>query len=287
MNVVIAYLETMFSSYPQTPRLLEAKAELQTMMEDAYSSLIAEGSTQNEAVGKVITDFGNLDEVAPALGITAEIAPADATSMNLASGAAAPALAAGAWVATQPPVTMKEAEGFAGAHRNTRYRLGAGVALCVMSPIPLLLLLNAAAMHDSPVDSGAAVVAGTVLLLFVAAGGVVLLAGISKNFTPFARLRGGHFGPNPSVTEWAAELAQTHERRRFTALTLAVLLWALSPVPPLIVTYLPETANQGSWIIGSTALTLLLVAAGLLVALPATWARSVANTINRADLRDR
>lgn len=64
MNVIIAYLETMFSAYPQTARLQEAKAELQAMMEDAYTGLIAEGRAENEAVGQVIRDFGNLEEVA-------------------------------------------------------------------------------------------------------------------------------------------------------------------------------------------------------------------------------
>ncbi len=73
MNVIIAYLETMFSAYPQTSRLQEAKAELQAMMEDAYTSLIAEGRAENEAVGQVIRDFGNLEEVAPVLGIASDI----------------------------------------------------------------------------------------------------------------------------------------------------------------------------------------------------------------------
>lgn len=75
MNVIIAYLETMFSAYPQTSRLQEAKAELQAMMEDAYTSLIAEGRAENEAVGQVIRDFGNLEEVAPVLGIASDISP--------------------------------------------------------------------------------------------------------------------------------------------------------------------------------------------------------------------
>ena len=42
MNVIVAYLDSMFNAYPQTPRLLEAKAELQAMMEDAYASFIAQ-----------------------------------------------------------------------------------------------------------------------------------------------------------------------------------------------------------------------------------------------------
>ena len=74
MNAIHAYLETMFSPYPQTPRMLEAKTELQAMMEDAYQGFVAKGASHNEAVGRVITDFGNLDELAPVLGITGEIA---------------------------------------------------------------------------------------------------------------------------------------------------------------------------------------------------------------------
>ena len=73
MDVIIAYLETMFSPYPPSPRLDEAKAELRAMMEDAYSSLISEGKSHNEAVGQVITEFGNLDELAETLGISTEI----------------------------------------------------------------------------------------------------------------------------------------------------------------------------------------------------------------------
>lgn len=73
MDVINAYLETMFSPYPQSPRLLDAKQELRGMMEDAYNEAIAAGLSNNEAVGKVITEFGNLDELAPVLGIASDI----------------------------------------------------------------------------------------------------------------------------------------------------------------------------------------------------------------------
>ena len=92
MDVIIAYLETMFSPYPPSPRLDEAKAELRAMMEDAYSSLISEGKSHNEAVGQVITDFGNLHELAPVLGIAQDIQP----------GGAPRVAPAGAPVASEP-----------------------------------------------------------------------------------------------------------------------------------------------------------------------------------------
>ena len=38
-------------------------------MEDKYNELLAEGKSDNEAVGIVIAEFGNLDEVAEELGI--------------------------------------------------------------------------------------------------------------------------------------------------------------------------------------------------------------------------
>ena len=45
MKEINDYLETMFRPYPQTPRLHEARQELQGMMEDAYANLIAGGAT--------------------------------------------------------------------------------------------------------------------------------------------------------------------------------------------------------------------------------------------------
>ena len=41
-----------------------AKDELWQMMEDKYTDLISEGMSENEAVGTVIAEFGNLDDFA-------------------------------------------------------------------------------------------------------------------------------------------------------------------------------------------------------------------------------
>ena len=75
MDTIETFLDNMFAPYPATPRLIEARAELRAMMEDAYNDAIAQGKTHNEAVGQVITDFGNLHELAPVLGIAQDIQP--------------------------------------------------------------------------------------------------------------------------------------------------------------------------------------------------------------------
>ena len=70
MNAIRNYLDNMFRNLPNTEAVRKAKSELLQMMEDKYEELIAEGKTENEAVGIVISEFGNLDELADSLGIT-------------------------------------------------------------------------------------------------------------------------------------------------------------------------------------------------------------------------
>ena len=73
MEAVKNYLDRMFANLPNTPSVMRAKDELLQMMEDKYTELISEGKTENEAVGSVISEFGNLDELAEALGVEEEV----------------------------------------------------------------------------------------------------------------------------------------------------------------------------------------------------------------------
>ena len=69
MEAIREYLNNLFMSLPETPEVLRAKAELLEMMEDKYEELIQEGKTEKEAIGTVISEFGNLEELAEELGI--------------------------------------------------------------------------------------------------------------------------------------------------------------------------------------------------------------------------
>ena len=88
METIRNYLDTMFAGLPDTPEVRRAYEELAAMMEDKYTEMIAEGHSQNETVGTVISEFGNLEELAQTLGIE-EYLPG-------AGGASAAATAAGA-----------------------------------------------------------------------------------------------------------------------------------------------------------------------------------------------
>lgn len=69
METIRNYLNAMFAGLPDTPEVRRAYEELAAMMEDKYTELIEEGRSENEAVGTVISEFGNLEELAQTLGI--------------------------------------------------------------------------------------------------------------------------------------------------------------------------------------------------------------------------
>ena len=86
METLRNYLESIFKRYPDTPETEKAKAELWQMMEDKYNELISDGKKENEAVGIVIAEFGDLEEVADSIGISTMLAKvenkADTSSAN-------------------------------------------------------------------------------------------------------------------------------------------------------------------------------------------------------------
>lgn len=63
MNTIINYVETMFINLPETFEMRQLKTDILANMEDKYNELKVQGMTENEAVGQVISEFGNIDEV--------------------------------------------------------------------------------------------------------------------------------------------------------------------------------------------------------------------------------
>lgn len=65
----MVYLENMFAGLPKTPEVEHLKQELLSGMEDKYLELKREGKSENEAIGIVISEFGNIEELTAELGI--------------------------------------------------------------------------------------------------------------------------------------------------------------------------------------------------------------------------
>ena len=68
MDTINTYLDNIFATLPKTEAVLRARTELQASMEEKYQALKDEGKSENEAVGSVISEFGNIDELIAELG---------------------------------------------------------------------------------------------------------------------------------------------------------------------------------------------------------------------------
>ncbi len=124
METIKNYLEAMFANLPRTPEVIKAKDELWQMMEDKYNELREEGRSENEAVGVVISEFGNLDELAETLGLEKAVEESHEL-MELEP---------------RRQLCMDEVRDFLHAQMARGTMIGIGVMLCISCSIWVILL---------------------------------------------------------------------------------------------------------------------------------------------------
>lgn len=69
MNQIKTYLDNLFSELPDTDDVNAMREHLKQHMEEEYSALLSEGKNEYEAFGRVIADFGSMDEIKKELNI--------------------------------------------------------------------------------------------------------------------------------------------------------------------------------------------------------------------------
>ena len=153
MNAIRNYLDNMFRNLPNTEAVRRAKSELLQMMEDKYEELIAEGKTENEAVGIVISEFGNLDELADSLGIS------EAVTENP--------------VEDKPMLSMDRVKEYLSMNNTRAILTPLGIALCILSVVSPILA------DILPVDLDI-IGAGGLFSLIAIAVGLFIFSGIKN-----------------------------------------------------------------------------------------------------------
>jgi hypothetical protein len=111
------YLDNMFINFPKTNEIQKIKNDLLLNMEDKYNELKNEGRSENEAIGIVISEFGNIDELMNELGI-------DYTKQE----------------EVIPYITEQEANDFIDANKKSGKFIGIGVFLCILGASSLILI---------------------------------------------------------------------------------------------------------------------------------------------------
>lgn len=159
MDAIRSYIDQMFRSLPRTAEVRRAHDELVQMSEDRYRELRAEGVSDHEAVGRVITQFGNLDELADDLGIRREVD-------SLGGGPEA--------------VELSDADADAYlANRRTGARFVSAGVLTVLLGLAGFMLLSEG-MPGDPLSAGA-IGLGVLFLGIVVAVGLFITGGVTMS----------------------------------------------------------------------------------------------------------
>lgn len=258
MSVIDSYLDTLFSPYQDSPRLREARTELRAMMEDQQQGLIADGLSESQAVGRVIAEFGTLEEVASVLGIEVEVHGAHARE------------------ASTPRLTLTRAREYVEAIRSTQHLSAIATPLFAVCPVPLLVLIALATGPGGPAPW--AVGLGLTLALVLIAVGVVVQVRRRTLLADVSDVEDGSLAPTPAVLALAEELRREHRTDSARAFAAAVALWILCAVPTLLAAFATDGEESLLPLYG-VSLTLIMVAAGLWVMIRHAWADGVADTL--------
>jgi hypothetical protein len=116
METIISYMDNMFAALPRSPRIIQLKQDLLSSMEDKYYELKKDGTSENEAVGIVISEFGNIDELMSEL----EIVQTDEEE-------------------SRTILSEEQAEEFLVAKKKSGLLIGIGVVLCIIGTALLIL----------------------------------------------------------------------------------------------------------------------------------------------------
>ncbi len=205
MEAIRNYLETMFANLPNTPEVLRAKNELWQMMEDKYNELIADGKNDNEAVGTVIAEFGNLDEISEDLGIR-----------NVVSGTQD---------ITRRQVTMEEVKKYLHESSNYAFKISLGVFLCISSPIGAIL--SEAASFSSLV--------GLFFLMAFVATAVILFVHSSIRIHRWDFLKQELCTIDFATTNYVNDQKERYNPTYALLMTVGIVLCVISFVPAAII----------------------------------------------------
>lgn len=235
MKTLNEYIETLFINLPKTLEMEKIKEELQANMEDKYHDLRAEGKSENEAIGQVIAEFGNIDELLEEIDCSAEETPRKQQ---------------GAF-----PVLRDE---FVTSYLETRKLLGFGVGLgmvcCITGVATLLLIMSIFGERETVVLSGTIPM---FLLVAVGVGCFIWFGMQMKNFDVVEHA----FVCSHEKMEEVEYSKKTYEKSYKVSLTFGVGLCILSVVPLLV--FLALGLDNDRQVLFATSLLLMINSAAI------------------------
>lgn len=239
MNTIKNYLDNMFLGLPQNENILKAKEELLNMMEDKYNELKNSGKTENECIGIVISEFGNLSEISDALGIKNIVEQKSEI----------------------PTISYEKAKNYLDDSKNIAPKTAMGVMLCILSPVVLLILIGLSSIKSNVsgfvLNENRAIAIGLFVILLMVAYGVSYFLRYTSKLNNYDELQKIAFILDHKTQQMVIKTKKLEEPIYNKALTISVTAYILSALPILMSSLLIDRDGVN---ILSVAITLIIVA---------------------------
>ncbi|MGY3765255.1 permease prefix domain 1-containing protein [Vagococcus vulneris] len=239
MDTIKSYVNTMFLNLPVTDELIQIKADMLENMEDKYLELKEKGLSDNAAIGQVISEFGNIDEIIEELDIYSSEQKSDKSHTYTEE------------VAELPVVTINDVESIVKEKRRIGFYVGLGVVLCALGVGGLL----------TAVSINTLVIGIVWFTLFVAIGVILFISAGFKN-SPFEYLN-KKFVISKDTKKHVEERKADFQRSFMISICLGVFLCIISVIPLIVTVFIQDRDTPALLVM--TALLLIVASFGVLL----------------------
>lgn len=217
METIQNYLDSMFAALPDTEEVRRAKEEILQMMEDKYNELKSTGSTENEAIGIVIKEFGNLEELKEELELEKESVSQASFEKEFQKENKE------TWLSMNQVIEyLDKKKKYAGI-------FAVAVLLCIISPVPLIFLGGLS--EFSWINENGAGLIGLIILFIIIAIAVAMFIYIGNQFSEYEYLKKVPFHLERTVENFIREDRKNHKSESSIKTIIGTTLCILSVLP--------------------------------------------------------
>lgn len=170
MDTIYSYVESVFVNLPRTSEMKQLKEDMLHSMEEKYQDLKQKGVSENEAIGTVLAEFGNIDEIVEEYNLSLEeekaVAQADTFFLD-----------------------EQETEDYLLHRHKFAFGISLGVFLCILS-VSLFFAVQTFFQYLFPTASETihGTLSTAILLLTIAAGvALFIIFGMRESNYPFGQ----------------------------------------------------------------------------------------------------
>jgi hypothetical protein len=223
MEVIKNYLENMFCNLPHTKEIERLKNDLLFNMEEKYQELKNAGKLENEAIGIVISEFGNIDELLEEM----DIKGADVVANDR----------------DYPIVSLEQAREFIDLKGKISYFIASGASLLFLGVALMIFLIqriDEKSIFQAASENVQGVIPVTLLFLFIVpAVGLFIYGG--NRLEQFKYIEEGHFNLAVTAKVLLNKELPAIARKQSLGTVVGVCLCVLSPVAILTATFFDKS----------------------------------------------